>query len=248
MERPRADNHPAGIKLDRLERLLALAAIVLLGTVVGGCSNTSKSTTSASQAVAETTTTKTNPEQEHIQDNAPYDSDHDTDLTHPDEDDNGKPAAPDMDNDGDNETKQFPYDSDDKSTLAFGHPAGAADRKQITALVRRYYPVAVAADGATACSLLSATYAAAVPQDLGTSPPGPSFAKGTTCATSVTNYLRHYHPELAARFPKLKISLIRVRGPQGMAILSFPKAEREMNLVREGHTWRMLSLFDAELT
>lgn len=47
-----------------------------------------------------------------------------------------------------------PIDGDDYAILDFGHPADAAEKGKIAALVRRYYEVAVAEDGAKACSML----------------------------------------------------------------------------------------------
>jgi hypothetical protein len=233
---------------DHLKRLLVLCTTVLLGASVTACGNASKSTAPASRAAANATANgNTNPNQEHILENTPYDSDKDTDGAHPDEDDNGKPPTPDSDNDGDGTTKTR-YDSDDKRTLDFGHAADAANRKLITTLIEHYYAIAAAEDGTTACSMVYSTIAEAAPEDYGTSPPGPAFAKGTTCPAVLTNIFKHYHNQIITRLPNLKISRIRINERQGTAILDFPTSEREISVKREGHTWKMLSVIDNELS
>ena len=71
--------------------------------------------------------------------------------------------------------------------------------------------------------MLYSTYAEAVPEDYGTSPPGPSWARGSTCAAVLTHVFNHEHAEIAAKLPKLKIARIRIEEHRGLVVLSFHK-------------------------
>jgi len=46
------------------------------------------------------------------------------------------------------------YDKDNDATFQWGPPASAADRRAVVALIKRYYEIAAAGDGAKACSML----------------------------------------------------------------------------------------------
>jgi hypothetical protein len=228
-----------------LKPLLALSLTGLLSAGVAACGNANRDTNALSTQRATSSTPAST--QEHIRENTPFDSDKDTDGAQPDEDDNGKPAPPDRDDDGDS-TANALHDSDDSSILDFGHAAKASDRQQIEILVQRYYVAAAAADGAKACSLLYSPYAEAVPEDYGTSPPGPPYARGTTCPAVTTQVFKHFHTQIATRLPKLKTSRVRIKERQGLAVLSFATlSEREIRVIREGHTWKILALIDNEL-
>jgi hypothetical protein len=224
------------------KRLLALCAAALLGIGAAGCGQDSKkSPSSASTDTGAITSAGETPAPE----DAKLDIDGDSDSAHPDGDE--YPKRRDKDNDADSTTKGR-YDSDDRGVLDFGHAAGAADSRQITALIKRYYATAAAEDGTKACSMIYSTYAEAIPEDYGTSPPGPAYARGTTCPAVLTLVFKHFHNEIAARLPKLKVSRIRISEHQGVAILSFPgMSEREIRLSREGHTWKVIALTDSEL-
>jgi hypothetical protein len=214
--------------------------LAVLSTVVAACGKTETSQRRTA-ATATTGTSQVASREEK------YDTDKDTDLDHPDADEHGKRSLPDTDNDDDSVGKGR-HDPDDRGVLAFGRPARGSDRAQIVALVRRYYVAAAANDGTKACSMLYSPYAEAVPQDYGTSPPGPVYAQGSTCATVLTLLFKHFHQEVAARLPKLKISVVRTKERQGVAVLNFGSpSEREIRVSREGHNWKVLALLDNEL-
>lgn len=217
---------------DPAKRLLALGTIGLLSIGACACGSASKTSTSAvAQTTAVTTQTATGPE-------SPY---------NPYEANIGQPKPRDRDLDGDSNSDS-PYDSDDKSALDYGHPADAQDVRSITALVRRYYAAAAAENGAKACSMIYSTYAEAIPEDYGTSPPGPKWARGTSCPAVVTLIFKHFHSQIAVRLPKLKVSSVRLREHQGLVLLSFGTLpEREIRVDRESHTWRILALIDNDL-
>jgi hypothetical protein len=219
-------------------RLPMSLAIAVLAFGLAGCGGSSgkQRSTSMSNAVIRS---------EH----AKFDADKDTDGAHPDEDELVKPPAEDRDNDADNNGKKTRYDSDDTATIDFGHKAGSSDTRQISAIVRSYYAVAVAEDGVKACEMLYSTYAEAVPEDYGVSPPGPSFSQGKTCPAVMTLIFKHFHDQLSSRLPKLKVAQVRVKGRQGLAILNFGPilSEHEIHVEREGHTWKIVALIDNNL-
>lgn len=205
-----------------MKAIAALLAIVALAGTIVACGGTGKTGT-ASNAASATAGAGTSSTQA------------------------ASPSSPDPDNDGDS-TGHGRYDSDDASVLSFGRAATSSEQAQIRPLVRTYYTLAAAEDGAKACSLLYSIYAEAMPEDYGTSPPGPAYARGTTCAAVLTAVFKHFHAQLAARLPKLKISRIRVRERQGVVVLTFAgMPERQMHILREGHVWKMLAIVDGEL-
>lgn len=145
-------------------------------------------------------------------------------------------------------SSQLGDDRAGRRILSFGHAADASNAQVITALVRRYYRAEAAENGAAACSMLYSTYEESVPEDYGTSPPGPAYARGTTCPAVMTLVFKHFHGQIAARLPKLKVSRVRLSGHQGVVVLSFGSMpEREIHVDREGRTWKVVALMDAEL-
>jgi hypothetical protein len=156
-------------------------------------------------------------------------------------------STPDADADSDGTGR---FDSDDRATLRYGHAPSAADTAQIAALVRRYYAAAAREEGATACELLYSTYAEAVPEDYGTSTPGPPWAQGKTCPDVLDRTFAHFHAEIQQRLPRLKIAHVRTLERQGVALLSFGHglAPREIRVSREGRRWTVLALVDNRLT
>jgi hypothetical protein len=223
-----------------LRWLLGLWAVGLLCVVVTSCGG-QRSTS----RVANATTAVVKP----LPPEKPLDADRDTDVGNHDEDGSDKPIPREVDKDNDGDSKAGTrYDSDDAKTLSFGHAATASDAKTIAALIRRYYAAAAAEDGTKACSMLDSVYAETLPEDYGTSPPGPAFAQGKTCAAVLTAVFKHFHGEVLKRFPKLEVSRIRIKRREGIAISSFGDlSEREIHFEREGHSWKLVTLIDNEL-
>jgi len=231
--------------------LLALCVLGLACVSMTACGGAHKSATpiprASSIAAATTTPSTTSTESAVSGEEEKLDADKDKDINSPDEDDKGKPPPLDRDNDSDSNGKSY-FDSDDKNLLDFGHAANTSDRQTVTSLVRRYYAAAAAEDGAKACSMIYSNYAEAVPEDYGTSPPGPPYARGTTCPTVLTLIFKHFHNQVASRLPKLAVSRVRIKERQGLAILSFGTLSgREIHFVREGHAWKLEALLDSEL-
>lgn len=216
--------------------LLTLPAIVLLstGAVACGRGSTGSEASTASSAI---------PTLRYLSgdyDNDDYDS-HGYDA---DNDDSKKPR--DRDNDSDNESGSY-YDSDDDSVRYFGHAASATDRRAITALVKRYYAVAAAENGRSACSMIASSIAKSVPEDLGRAP-GPPYLHGGTCAVVVSKLFFQNHRQLAIYASTLRVTGVRLIGNRGLAVLGFRTLPgRQIGVMRESGMWKIDALLDGEL-
>jgi hypothetical protein len=158
--------------------------------------------------------------------------------------DDAKPT--DRDNDSDNRTHSY-FDADDRSMRDFGRAASTRDRRAIERLVWRYFAVADAEDGATACTMIVSTLARAIPEDLGRGA-GPLYARGATCGAVVSKIFVHYHRQIAAHVPTLAVSDVRVSGDRGVAVMAFKGLPgRLMHVVRERGTWMVGGVLDLEL-
>jgi hypothetical protein len=156
-------------------------------------------------------------------------------LTKPDADKDNDVGAPDD-------------DTSNNANLAGSSEASAAERRAIVALIERYYRVALAEEGAKACTMIYSTLAESVPEDYG-SFAGPSYMRGTTCPAVLTLLFKHFHSLLALQLPKLKVARVRLVEHHGTAVLNFGAAlpERQIAVTREGHVWRVGQLLDGEL-
>lgn len=152
------------------------------------------------------------------------------------------------DSDHDNDVGAPGDDTNNNQVLRMGHAADSADRDAVTHLVERYYTAALAKDGVKACSMLYSTLEESVPEDYGISPPSEPYMKGSTCPTVLHGLFQHFHAQLAVEYPKLHISHVRLVEHHGVAVLTFgTMPERQIPIVREGHTWRLVALLDSEL-
>ncbi len=155
-----------------------------------------------------------------------------------------------VDADKDNDYEAAADDTNNSSVVtSAAKPADASDRRAITALIQTYYRLAMAEDGARACSLLYSTLAEATPEDYG-SVGGLSYMKGETCPVILSKMFEHLHPLLAVELPKLRVARVLLEEHHGKAILSFGPhlPERAILVTREGpRAWKVASLFDGEL-
>jgi len=222
-----------------LMSLAALCAIASLSVCAAGCGGANGNATGAAgPGVSSQVTTDA-----YFEETKP-DADHDSDREEPDEDDGSKPTATDGDGDNDSSARGR-YDGDDSKTVHLGHAASGSEGAAIAALVRRYYSAAYKQDGAEACSMLYSIFAEAVPEDYGTVPPGPGYARGTTCQAVLTKVFSHFREKIAYDVPRLQISQIRVLRRSGIVLLSFgSRPERVIHIMREGHSWRIMSMLD----
>ncbi|HEX4836935.1 MAG TPA: hypothetical protein VFV03_00190 [Solirubrobacteraceae bacterium] len=134
---------------------------------------------------------------------------------------------------------------DDMTIFTYGHAASAADRRAIAAVVGRYYAAVAAEDGASACSLMPARVARAVPQEWGRPGPGPPYMKGKTCAGIMSKMFIHFHSQLT---DVPRVSGVRVKGASARALLrSSTLPFIYTTLRREGGAWRIGDLLGARL-
>lgn len=156
----------------------------------------------------------------------------------------GFPLDSDEDNDNPHPRTSH-FDDDDYAVTRFGSPAGAADRRAIVTLLKRYYAAAAARDGSAACALLYPVLAEAVPEDYGQVAP---LRGRKTCATVLPAVLAPRRRELEADAASLTVLGVRLDGPRGWAVLRFATpSERRMQLHREGKTWMVDELLDTKL-
>jgi hypothetical protein len=212
-----------------MKSLLALLAIALLGQSAAACGGTSKATGSASQASSRIAATgakaATASSATSTQNYAKADRDKDNDV-------------------------EAPYDdTNNNEELNYGRAASSVDKQAIAALIKRYYAAAAAGDGAKACSMLYVTFAEAVPEDYGTSPPGQPYMRGKTCPAVMALLFKHDHSQLIAELPLLEVRRVRLEQHHGLAVLSFgTMPERQIPVQRERRTWKIEALLDSALS
>jgi hypothetical protein len=155
---------------------------------------------------------------------------------------------------GDDDEDEDAYDYwDDHLVRDYGRAAGTLDRQAIVGLVRRYFAVALAGDGVVACSMLSsklakqADLAAAVPRDYVS--PDVSALRGKPCSQFMSLLFGQAHEQLAyADVASLEVTVVRVQGDRGLAVLAFRTAsERYIPLQREHGTWKIDAILDERL-
>jgi hypothetical protein len=147
----------------------------------------------------------------------------------------------------DDRGRQLGYrDSDDDAVLAYGRAASAAEKRALTAIVKRYYSAAVAANGATGCSLFTPALRNAVPEDYGQAP-GPVYMRGKTCPAVITLFFKHEHQQLASAM--IEVTDVRVKGNEALAVVgSRAQPASEIALERHpGGPWRLADLIAVRL-
>lgn len=160
----------------------------------------------------------------------------------------GQTHRSDRDEDSDNDDienghKGY-FDKDDGAAREFGRPAGPADWKAITKLLKRYYASAARAEGATACSLTLSGLAQAVPQEYGRAP-GVKYHSATTCAAVLSRLFQYLHGELAA---PVHFTDVRVQGEEARVLLgSKTRPASYVTLQRERGAWRVAGVLGRQL-
>jgi hypothetical protein len=159
----------------------------------------------------------------------------------------GVESKRDRDNDDDNPTNGY-YDDDDNAILHYGRAASAADKRAVASVIKRYYTAAVAADGATACSLINSVIAESVVEDYGQAT-GPQSLRGRTCATVMSMLFKQRHGQVAAELPTLEVTSVRVEDNRGWALLGFGPAKPPGRILihRDGAAWRVGELLRTEM-
>jgi hypothetical protein len=215
---------------------LALLAIVLLTLDVTGCGGTSRGAGSTSRVSSNPSATPALRSLKGDEDDDETAGNYTSNRSNDNDDDYGNVRR--VENEG-------YYDSDDSSILTYGHAASVADRRAITALVERYYAAAAAEDGAKACSMITSTFATAIPEDYGQAP-GPAYLRGAgTCQAVMSRLLKHVHRQLPAA---IKVTEVRVGGNQARALLGSRTTPASFILVeRERGTWKIDGLLGGPL-
>jgi hypothetical protein len=113
------------------------------------------------------------------------------------------------------------FDHDDYDTVNYPQTADATDTQAVTALVKRYFKAAAAADGATGCSLIYSLFAETIPETLGLPPSGTPSLYGKTCAVVMTKLFKQNHRRLVAETATLQVAAVRVNRMRGFALLHF---------------------------
>jgi hypothetical protein len=211
--------------------LITLLIAALLSVCVAACGGRSKDTSSASPTSSNTVPTAIT-----------------TSATISNTTSTANPATADSDKDND---VGAPYDDkNNNSVLDYGHEAGAAEKQTVAAVVQRYYAAAAADNGVKACSMLYSTLAEAVPEDYGQGSAGPSYLRsGNSCPAVMVLMFKHFHSQLAAELPVLEVTHVRLVGRRGLAIVGFEgkMPERQIPVIRERRTWKLVALLDSEL-
>jgi hypothetical protein len=149
----------------------------------------------------------------------------------------GGPDANDYDHDGDN-------GNDD---INWGHAAGAADFRAVSAVVKAYYAAGAAGSGARGCSLIYSLLADEIPEEYGEGN-GPAGLRGTTCAVVVSELFRHRRAQFRIASASLRVLRVRVRGLRGLAFLRLPHTPiHDIPVHREHAAWRVEALIDTPL-
>jgi hypothetical protein len=143
-----------------------------------------------------------------------------------------------------------PADSNDDYPLsAFGRRADAADRKEISSVVERYYAAAAAHDGRRACQMVTAHLRShpgstrTVPEDRFSVTPHPHVSPGESCARVASDLFTRNDVELHGRPKAVQVTVVRTHGSHGLAIMALRATpERWIPVVREHGVWRVAAL------
>jgi hypothetical protein len=132
-------------------------------------------------------------------------------------------------------------DLDDRRFDAYGHQAGGADRRAITAVVKRYYAATRARDGRRACSLMTPVLAGAVAARYAQAPGQSSPRGGITCPAGMRFLFEHFHTQLSAR---VAVTGVRVNGNHAYALLGFRTIRAGyITMHREHGAWAITVVF-----
>jgi hypothetical protein len=142
-------------------------------------------------------------------------------------------------------SSSFPGTDDDAPH--YGYPAGEADRRAVSRLVKAYYASAAADDGTAACALIISTLARSVAEDYGR-PPGPPAIRGNSCHVVMTKLFRRIPHQPASVLAKTRVTGVRIYHDRGFALLhSSAMAHGEVAVGREGKRWKLQWLIGREV-
>jgi hypothetical protein len=142
----------------------------------------------------------------------------------------------DFDDDGD-------HNDDDAKVLAYGHAAGAPERRVATALVKSYFGAAAAEDGSRACRLLAPLLSETVVETDGHTP----ALRGRTCAAVMSKLFAVRHRLLAEKSSSLRVYAVRAKEDRMLVVLQFPPSPeaRQIEERRVAGRWTIFALLDS---
>ena len=129
----------------------------------------------------------------------------------------------------------------DAHISSYGSPAPEPERREITALVKRYYAAAAADDGVTACRLLDPTLARAVSNDYG-GPTGSPETRGETCPVVLAKLLEHDPGEPFADLGTTRVTGVRLNPNGSEAFVQLSSRDMptgEIFVQRKGQGWQV---------
>jgi hypothetical protein len=142
----------------------------------------------------------------------------------------------------------------DDAVRHFGREAVGGQLRAVDALARRYYAVAASGDGATGCRLLARSIArrhdfkSIVPPEYAQVADSSLFRDRSCAQVESLLFGLSRRTIAAAAKGTLVVTSLRVRGRHGFALLSFKTLpERQLPVLKEGRTWRIDALLDAEI-
>lgn len=151
----------------------------------------------------------------------------------------------DKDDDYDQGTSRNYYDRDDSEIWLYPRRLTSPHAYAIAKLVRRYLEVALAGDGATACSLLYSLVAESI-EDTNGRPPGRSpYQEVEPCSAIVTRLFKQNHAQLAAEMRTLQVSGVYTNGRRGIVLLHVDNMPpHAITIHREFGTWKISDILD----
>jgi hypothetical protein len=157
---------------------------------------------------------------------------------------------------GDDDTDDLYHghkDNDD-AVRRYGLEAGGGQLRAVSALVRHYYTVAAADNGAGGCSLLARSIArrhdftTVVPPEYSQVATSSLFRDSSCARVESLLFELSRRTMVAAAKGDPVVTSLRILGQHGVALLAFKNLpERQLPILREGGAWRVDALLDAEI-
>lgn len=162
----------------------------------------------------------------------------------------GAPKRPGINDtyDGDDNSPRSSEQGDDVEVEDYSHPATAAEWRQATAFVHRFFQLAVAEDGAAVCARMTPILRASLGGGKFTNNPRPSYERGRTCAEVMRKVFAHDHQELQAKLTGFEVTAVLTSDVTTFVLLAFKgiRERRIMGLNKVGHTLQYEALTDSQ--
>jgi hypothetical protein len=137
------------------------------------------------------------------------------------------------------------YDTDADADPTFGPVATPTEHQAIATLIKRYYAVAAAGNGALACTMLAPLVAEAAVEEHRPGK-GPPALRGRGCAQVLSRLFAERHRELVADVATLRVGWTQTKGRRAVALANFGPAREMLVYVRHANgVWQMNTLLDS---